>query len=75
MNNKKKRTFSYNGGYISYLSNQRFNTENNINNNTNDKFKFNISKFVYQKNNKNIIYNIYNDAPKDNVNKKKLSNK
>ena len=25
--NKKKRTFSYNGGYISYLSNQRFNTE------------------------------------------------
>ena len=70
LNNKKKRTFSYNGGYISYLSNQRFNTENNINNNTNDKFKFNISKFVYQKNNKNIIYNIYNDAPKDNVNKK-----
>ena len=70
LNNKKKRTNSYNGGYISYLYNQRFNTENS-NNKTNDKIKFNISKFVYQKNNKNIIYNIYNNTTKENISKTK----
>ena len=73
-NNKKKRTYSYNGGYISYLYNQRFNTENsNSNNDTNDKIKFNISKFVYQKNNKNIIYNIYNTTSKENLTKAKYN--
>ena len=71
-NNKKKRTYSYNGGYISYLYNQRFNTENS-NNNTSDKIKFNISKFIYQKNNKNIIYNIYNTTSKENSSKAKYN--
>ena len=70
INNKKKRTYSYNGGYISYLYNQRFNTENCINKQS-DNIKFNLSKFVYQKNNKNIIYNIYNNTNKDNLSKKK----
>ena len=70
LNNKKKRTYSYNGGYISYLYNQRFNTENCINKQS-ENIKFNISKFVYQKNNKNIIYNIYNNTNKDNLSKKK----
>ena len=71
-NNKKKRTYSYNGGYISYLYNQRFNTENS-NNNTSDKIKFSISKFIYQKNNKNIIYNIYNTTTKENLSKAKYN--
>ena len=70
INNKKKRTYSYNGGYISYLYNQRFNTENCVNKQS-ENIKFNISKFVYQKNNKNIIYNIYNNTNKDNLSKKK----
>ena len=70
LNNKKRRTYSYNGGYISYLYNQRFNTENNINK-TNDKIKLNLSKLVNQKQGKNIIYNAYNNNAKNYSSKKK----
>ena len=70
LNPKKRRTYSYNGGYISYLYNQRFNTENNINK-TNDKIKLSISKLVNQKQGKNIIYNAYNNTVKNYTSKKK----
>ena len=73
---KKKRTFSYNGGYISYLYHQRFNTDNSSrsNNINNEKKKYNITKFVYRKNNKNLIYHIYkNNNPKNNDFKKNLN--
>ena len=78
LNNKKKRTYSYNGGYISYLYNQRFKTENTENNITkpNDSIKFNISKYVNQKPNKNMIYTSYNNIVKDNpIQKNKIVNK
>ena len=70
LNPKKRRTYSYNGGYISYLYNQRFNTENNINK-TNNKIKLSISKLVNQKQGKNIIYNAYNNTVKNYTSKKK----
>ena len=65
-NPKKKRTYSYNGGYISYLYNQRFETENN-NIKTN---KTNISKYLFQNKNKNIICN---NTSKNNTSKNKSS--
>ena len=70
--NKKKRNFSYSGGYISYLYHQRFNTENSIPKN-NEKMKYNISKYIYRKNDKNIIYQIYNKNSHERVSKKKLN--
>jgi hypothetical protein len=73
---RKKRTFSYSGGYISYLYHQRFNTDNSSksNNINNEKKKYNITKFVYRKNNKNLIYHIYkNNNPKNNNFQKSLN--
>ena len=73
---KKKRTFSYSGGYISYLYHQRFNTDNCPKSNkvNNEKKKYNITKFVYRKNNKHLIYHIYkNNNPKNNNFKKSLN--
>ena len=69
---KKKRNFSFSGGYISYLYRQRFNTENSLTKN-NEKMKYNISKYIYKKNDKNIIYHIYNNNCKELNNKKKLN--
>ena len=69
---KKKRNFSYSGGYISYLYRQRFNTENSLIKN-NEKMKYNISKYIYKKNDKNIIYHIYSNNCKELNNKKKLN--
>jgi len=73
---RKKRTFSYSGGYISYLYHQRFNTDNSSksNNINNEKKKYDITKFVYRKNNKNLIYHIYkSNNPKNNNFKKSLN--
>ena len=70
--NKKKRNFSYSGGYISYLYHQRFNTENSMPKN-NEKMKYNISKYIYRKSDKNIIYQIYNKNSHERVSKKKLN--
>ena len=69
---KKKRNFSYSGGYISYLYRQRFNTENSLPKN-NEKLKYNIAKYIYKKNEKNIIYHIYNNNCKEINHKKKLN--
>lgn len=69
---KKKRNFSYSGGYISYLYRQRFNTENSLQ--KNEKMKYNNSNSIYQKNDKNIIYHIYSNNCKE-INKKKKLNK
>ena len=69
---RKKRNFSYSGGYISYLYRQRFNTENSLPKN-NEKIKYNISKYIYKKTEKNIIYHIYSNNSKDLHNKKKLN--
>ena len=68
----KKRNFSYSGGYISYLYRQRFNTENSLTKN-NEKMKNNISKYIYKKKDKDIIYHIYNNNRKELNNKKKLN--
>ena len=70
LNNKKRRTYSYNGGYISYLYNQRFNTEINSNK-IKDKIKLNLSKLVHQKTGKNISSDINNNTSKDNAITKK----
>ena len=68
----KKRNFSYSGGYISFLYHQRFNTENNAPRNDNT-LKNNVSKYIYKKSEKNIIYNIYNNNCKEFHHKKKLN--
>ena len=63
VNYKKKRTYSYNGGYISYLSNQRFNTENN-------------NKAIDRLKNINMYYNIpKNNLDKKNNKINKMMNK
>ena len=72
--NRKKRNFSYSGGYISYLYHQRFNTENSAPKN-NDKLKYTISKYIYKKTDKNIIYQIYNNNNHNDQNSKKKLNK
>ena len=74
---RKKRTFSYSGGYISYLYRQRFNTDNSSksNNVNKEKKKYNITKFVYRKNNNNIIYHVYKNNNQKNSNYKKTLNK
>ena len=69
---RKKRNFSYSGGYISFLYRQRFNTENSDPKN-NEKVKYNISKYIYKKNDKNIIYHIYSNNCRENHIKKKLN--
>ena len=70
--NRKKRTFSYSGGYITYLYNQRFNTENSSQKN-NEKMKYNISKFVFKKKDNNLIYHIFNNNCKSHQIQKKLN--
>ena len=69
---RKKRNFSYSGGYISFLYRQRFNTEHSDPKN-NEKVKYNISKYIYKKNDKNIIYHIYSNNCRENHIKKKLN--
>ena len=70
--NKKKRNFSYSGGYISYLYHQRFNTENSAPKN-NEKMKYSISKYIYRKNDENAIYKLYNKNSHEHLSKKKLN--
>ena len=73
-----KRTFSYSGGYISYLYKQRFNTENNVSQRK-PRLQHSISKYIQKNNNSNNnLYKIYNFnrkklKEKDNNSKKKLN--